>query len=611
MSLRVKFFVFLVVLFVLLGAAVSMVQAWWVDRLVIDHASARLRQNIGVAWLALDTTRLRLQTIVDLLAERDALADWTAAPPDRVQGLLQKNWARSELDLLVLLSPDGRVLYGSGIQGDTVPASILDGRRAGDDRASGFALLPAAILTRDATPAQDTVMVAYAVRAIREDGVVKAVVLAAVALNSANQLLDSVQNAIFGDAFYRGKRAGTVTIFMGPTRIATTVLTDDGQRAVGTTVSGEVAQHVLEHGESWTGRALVVDDWYLSRYEAIRDMTGEIIGMLYIGELEQLYLDQRRETVMTLAAVLLVILGLAFGITFYARDRILRQIVFLDQATRAFAQGDLGVRVAIATNDEIGELAHNFNHMAEVIQADRDRILSQNDEIQTLNSNYMQMLGFVTHELRSTISAALFNTQLLQDGSYGDLTGDLREGLTHVANSLHYLDEITNNYLQLARIEEGALILNKTEVRVAPDVVQPVLAGLLRQMQGRGMTCCVDVPETLALPADVNLLRVVYENLIGNAIKYGRQDGRIHLEGWREDAWVHLTVANDGKAIDQSRLPTLFRKFHRYDTDESTGRQGTGLGLFIVQQIVTVHGGEVWVESGEERGTCFHLRLPA
>jgi signal transduction histidine kinase len=613
MSLRVKFFVFLVVLFVLLGAAVSIVQAWWVDRLVIDHATSRLRQNINVAWLALDNTCQRLETIVDLLAERDALADLAVAPADRIQGLLQKNWARSELDVLVLVSPEGQVLHGSGIQGGFLPLSSLGMLQPGEDGASGYTLLPADMLALDTHVAADHVMMAYAARAIRDGDTVQAILVAGLALNSANQLLDSIQDAIFGDTFYRGERAGTVTIFMGSMRIATTVLSDSGQRAVGTTVSGKVAQQVLRRGEPWTGRALVVDEWYLSRYEPIKTPTGAVIGMLYVGELEQLYLDQRRDTVMTLVAVLLIILGLAFAVTFYARDRILRQIVALDDTTRKFAEGDLSARVAIATNDEIGELAQNFNRMAGAIEADRDRILSQSEEIQTLNSNYMQMLGFVTHELRSTISAALFNTQLLQDGSYGDLTDDLREGLSHVSNSLHYLDEITNNYLQLARIEEGALILNKTDVHIVRDVIQPVLTGLERQMHGRGMMCCVEMADDLAVPADVNLLRVVYENLIGNAIKYGRQDGHIVLIGQKEkeEGRVHLTVQNEGKAIDQSRLPSLFRKFHRYDTDESTGRQGTGLGLFIVQQIVSVHGGEVWVESSEEIGTCFHLRLPA
>ncbi|MBN2831265.1 MAG: cache domain-containing protein [Candidatus Omnitrophica bacterium] len=104
-------------------------------------------------------------------------------------------------------------------------------------------------------------------------------------------LVDKINELVFGNEVYKGKPVGTVTIFQDDIRISTNVLNDKGERAVGTRVSKEVYDRVVIKGISWKDRAFVVTDWYFTTYEPIKDISGNIIGILYVGILEKPYAD--------------------------------------------------------------------------------------------------------------------------------------------------------------------------------------------------------------------------------------------------------------------------------------------------------------------------------
>ncbi|MCX8117314.1 MAG: cache domain-containing protein [Desulfobacterota bacterium] len=110
-----------------------------------------------------------------------------------------------------------------------------------------------------------------------------------VLLNRNNEIVDLIKNIVFKDAKYKGKDVGTATIFLRDVRIATNVLDREGKRAIGTLAMKEVQEQVLEKGMPWIQRAFVVDDWYITAYEPIRDIEGRIVGILYVGLLESRY----------------------------------------------------------------------------------------------------------------------------------------------------------------------------------------------------------------------------------------------------------------------------------------------------------------------------------
>jgi two-component system NtrC family sensor kinase len=121
------------------------------------------------------------------------------------------------------------------------------------------------------------------------NGEVLGVLTGGVLLNRNFEIVDRIKNVVFKDAKYKGKEIGTATIFLGDLRISTNVMDKEGNRAIGTRAMKEVQEQVLEKGLPWIHRAFVVDDWYITAYEPIRDGQDKIVGMLYVGLLESKY----------------------------------------------------------------------------------------------------------------------------------------------------------------------------------------------------------------------------------------------------------------------------------------------------------------------------------
>jgi two-component system NtrC family sensor kinase len=130
------------------------------------------------------------------------------------------------------------------------------------------------------------------------------VLVGAILLNRNYEIVDRIKNIVFRDAKYKGKEIGTATIFLGEWRISTNVTDKEGHRAVGTRAMKEVQEQVLQGGLPWVQRAYVVDDWYITAYEPIRDFRDKIVGMLYVGILETKY------TVLKEKLILLFMLGM-------------------------------------------------------------------------------------------------------------------------------------------------------------------------------------------------------------------------------------------------------------------------------------------------------------
>ncbi len=612
MRLQTKLYVLIVSVFAALAVVLAWRQADWAERFVIDRVEKQLEHDARGVWRAVDSRRAEIDTIANLLAgeppHEGGVATWASDPAHREA--LRMKWG---LDVLGVAAETVE-------SGDPVMADLVArfGRHA-TSGVSGFAVVPSPVA--QTTPgladrlrhdgADLPALFAFAIAPHRPSGrgPPGGHVVVAALLNEARPLIDGIQADLFPEEVYRGRKLGTVTFFAGPVRVATTVLLPDGRPALGTRVSAEVAARVLDEGRPWTGRADVAGTPYIARYEPLHDPLGAVIGMLYVGELEQFYLDLKRRTLAgNLAAVLLLMLT-ALGLSVVIVNRILRQVRSLDDATKAFAAGHYEARARATSRDEIGQLARSFNEMAGLIEADRARILRQQEEIRETNRNYIDLLSFVTHELRSSLSAAMLNVSLLRRGSYGDLDADQQEGVRAVDATLQRLNDLTLNYLQLSRIEEGHRMIHRQPLDLRRDVIDPVLEGLAAPITEAGMIVENRVRHGLEVAADRALVRIVYQNLVGNAVKFGRRGGRIELDAEEQPGRAVLTVRNEGAGFPPERIPELFGKFRHFDVDSEQGRQGTGVGLFIVKQIIEQHGGEITAESEPGRSATFRFTL--
>ncbi|MGI5860891.1 MAG: HAMP domain-containing sensor histidine kinase [Myxococcales bacterium] len=318
-----------------------------------------------------------------------------------------------------------------------------------------------------------------------------------------------------------------------------------------------------------------------------------------------------RRALLEAAALVGLALLLSLLSAWWLGRRLAVQVAALEKVTERLSVGDYTVRAPVHGMDGVARLAKAFNRMARQLEEDRERIVEQQRSIEAANRNYLEMLSFVSHELRSGLGTALFNLALVEEGSFGKLHDEQREGLELVGSSLRYLAGLLDKFLQLSRIERGELLTKKTAVALLRDVVRPALSGLEPQLRERAMQVELSIPEDLDVLGDPSLLRVVYENLVSNAVKYGRPGGRLVLAARRLDGKVELEAWNEGPGIPLERVPHIFRRFERYDVEQVGGRRGSGLGLFIVRQIVRRHGGEIVAESKPGEWARFRICIDA
>ncbi len=149
-----------------------------------------------------------------------------------------------------------------------------------------------------------------------DDGNVLGALMGGILLNRNHEIVDRIKNILFKDTRHKNKEVGTATIFLDDMRISTNVIDREGNRATGTRAMREVEEQVIEKGLPWTQRAFVVDDWYITAYEPIRDIQNKIVGMLYVGILENKYAVLKERLILLFMFGMLVAVGISCFLCF-------------------------------------------------------------------------------------------------------------------------------------------------------------------------------------------------------------------------------------------------------------------------------------------------------
>lgn len=234
------------------------------------------------------------------------------------------------------------------------------------------------------------------------------------------------------------------------------------------------------------------------------------------------------------------------------------------------------------------------------------------EQLETVNRAYQEVLGFVAHELKSPVASMVTNARLLADGYIGDITPLQRQKIERIAYNGQYLIGFIDTYLDLARVESAEQAPVLTEIAsMVEEVVEPAIDLLHGQIEGRRMVIEVEFPEAPCRAfGNPELLRVVAVNLIGNAIKYGRELGRIKIVLRENVRHVEISVWNEGPGFPPEKRADLFQRFVRQNTPELIRRKGTGLGLYTCWKIVQMHEGHIWGESKLGDWARFTFRIP-
>ena len=231
--------------------------------------------------------------------------------------------------------------------------------------------------------------------------------------------------------------------------------------------------------------------------------------------------------------------------------------------------------------------------------------------LQELDRAKDSFISTVSHELRTPLTSIVGYLEVMRDGGLGHLPKGVHAGLS----------VIERNAVRLRDLVEDLLILSAYDAEAVQLEPQPLnLAGLAREcrrsLTGFAAEKHVDlrVSAQRGLPlvlADRSHIERVLHNLLGNALKFSRRDGRVTVRVGADDESVVLTVADDGIGIPADEQERVFARFFRSSLSMTDEIQGAGLGLALVQTVVEWHGGTVEVDSVEARGTTVTVRLPA
>ena len=293
--------------------------------------------------------------------------------------------------------------------------------------------------------------VAVAVPVFEENDLI-GVVYGGVLLNRSTQIVDTVRNAVFKNEVYEGRNIGTATIFFKDLRISTNVLTPDGKRAIGTRVSKEVKENVLDKGKRWTDRAFVVNEWHITAYEPIEDIFGERVGMLYVGLPEAKYADMRWKAISIFILITVAGILLAIGLGYIMADKIMRPVHRLIKASNEVSEGSLSPDIGPVSKDEIGVLQKTFKDMTASLK-ERDRRRREESENRLLQSEKQASVGRlaagVAHEINNPLTGVLTFTRLLLKNE--DMTEKSRSHLQKIAESTVRIRKIVKGLLDFSR----------------------------------------------------------------------------------------------------------------------------------------------------------------
>ncbi len=247
-------------------------------------------------------------------------------------------------------------------------------------------------------------------------------------------------------------------------------------------------------------------------------------------------------------------------------------------------------------------------HLAPLLRGEVLLLLRDVTDAKRAEAIRRDFVANASHELRTPVAAIRGAAETLLAGALADPEG-ARHFVGMIARQAERLSQLTQDLLDLSRIESGQWTISLARVELAP-LTQGVLDLHADRAAEKGLQLARDVADGLAARADARALEQVLVNLVDNAVKYTPAGGRITVGGARAEQGVVVTVADTGPGIDRHHLARVFERFYRADPGRSRDQGGTGLGLAIVKHLVQAQGGEVGVESGAS-GSRFWVRLPA
>ena len=318
---------------------------------------------------------------------------------------------------------------------------------------------------------------------------------------------------------------------------------------------------------------------------------GEVIGVLRFVTSTRLVDFQIMLVFLVALVALLVIVVVMLASSNYYINSILIPVSEINEKAKRITSGIYGMQIEAKYDDEIGELVDTINEMSNQI--------NQNEKMQT------DFISSLSHELRTPLSAITGWSETLLDSDH--LDPETRRGMRIILRETRRLTEMVVDLLDFTKIQDGRMTLNIEDTDIRAEFEDSVYMYGSRVAQD-GMTLNYldnddDIPE---IPCDPKRMRQVFLNILDNAAKHGREGRVIDASIHAHEESVIIRIRDYGPGIPVDEIPLVKKKFYK----GSSKARGTGIGLAVCDEIVTMHGGELILENAQGGGTLVTIRLP-
>ena len=469
-------------------------------------------------------------------------------------------------------------------------------------------------------------------------------------LNKTTYAVDTIRDLVYGPGTLPEDGIGTVTLFLDDVRISTNVPQKQSaephkemslqERAIGTRVSAEVHKHVMRQGLKWIDRAFVVNDWYISAYQPLRDLNGKRIGMIYTGFTEAPFSKIYYKTLFESASLIGLIMLVSGCVILIHTRRLLNPLSRIHSVVTSVREDEsIQPRIGqLDTTDELVDLARQFDSMLDLLESREQEILHGRDQLERtvekrtrslknrtealkqhirmlktarkklLDNEKLAVLGELTagiaHEINNPAAVILGNIDLLI-AELGDNVEPAREEVDMMIRQVYRIQTLINNLLQYSRPDRHIDSYDNHQVN---PLVEDTLFLVSHALEKQKVTIKKYLNASCPIEVNYQQLQQVLVNLIINASHALTGPGKVQLytEDWIEEdvtKGVIIRVKDRGKGINEENIKHIFDPF--FTTKES----GTGLGLSVSYGIIRRHGGDIEVSSTPGEGSVFSVYL--
>lgn len=322
---------------------------------------------------------------------------------------------------------------------------------------------------------------------------------------------------------------------------------------------------------------------------------GKVLGYVFASSPANMFVQTLRSNLRIYLYSVLAALILSFAFLWLMTDRFVRPLRQMAAASHRFAEGDFSVRIKVKGKDEIAQLGEAMNNMA--------------ISLSSVEKMRRSFIANVSHELKTPMTTIAGFIDGMLDGTIP------QEKQAHymkiVSDEVKRLSRLVRSMLDLSRIDSGELKMNQVKMDLTEMVGGVLVASEQRIEQKRLTITGMEDCDRYEVYGDYDLMNQVLYNLLDNAIKFTDDGGNIHIHLYHENGRAYVSIRNTGEGIPPEEMPQIFERFYKSDRSRSLDKNGVGLGLYIVNTVVRLHGGEISVRSKQGEYTEFCFWIPS